>query len=204
MHLTIFYTPVIRDLLRFVSWIYLKCIGWTYHGAPPKETKYIVLAGPHTSNWDFPLMISMASLIGAKAYWMGKKNIFVFGLGWFFKWMGGIPIDRSKSNDLVSQMVAHFENADELCVLIPPEGTRRRREKWKTGFYHIAKQANLPMVLSYIDYKKKTGGFAEVYWPTDDLEADMRYIQNFYAEKNPLYPEEFAGEYIDVKPSDEA
>lgn len=202
MHLTIFYTPITKQLLRLISFLYLKMIGWRVHGAAPKETTFIVLAGPHTSNWDFPLMIACASLIGVKPYWMGKKAIFFFPLGWFFKWLGGISIERSKSNSVVTQMVTIFDNADELCILIPPEGTRKRREQWKTGFYHIAVQAKIPLVLGYVDYGKKIGGFAEVYWPTDDVEADMRYIQNFYASKGARYPAEFAGEYIDPDGAD--
>ena len=163
----------------------------------PEEQKYIVLAGPHTSNWDFPYMIACASILHADPYWMGKKSIFFFPLGWFFKWMGGISIDRSKSNSLVDQMVTIFDGTDRLCVLIPPEGTRKRRENWKSGFYHIAQQANIPLILGYLDYEKKVGAFGELYWTTGDIDLDMKYIQEFYATKVARYPEEFAGSYLD-------
>ena len=141
-------------------------------------------------------MIACAAIIRARPYWMGKKAIFFFPLGWFFKWMGGLAIDRSKNNSLVDQMVKVYSEVDELCVLIPPEGTRQRREKWKSGFYHIALQANIPLILGYLDYGKKAGGFGELYWLTGNMEADMKYIQEFYASKKAKYPEKFAGEYI--------
>lgn len=197
MHLTVFETPVFKQVLHILSWLYLKLVGWKCEGSVPEQKKYIVLAGPHTSNWDFPLMLSMGTLLGANPYWMGKKAIFRFPFGWFFMWLGGIPIDRSKSNSLVSQMVEIFEKADRLCVLIPPEGSRGPRAEWKTGFYHIARQSNIPVVLSYIDFKKRIGGFTEVMWLTDDLTADMTYIQKFYAAKHPKHPENFAAEYAD-------
>ncbi|MFP6597682.1 MAG: lysophospholipid acyltransferase family protein [Candidatus Hydrogenedentota bacterium] len=197
MYLTVFYTPVIQHILRFIARCYLKFFGWKCRGHVPEERRYIILAGPHTSNWDFPFMIACASVIRVRPYWMGKKAIFFFPLGWFFKWMGGYAIDRSKNNSLVDQMVAVYGEVDELCVLIPPEGTRKRREKWKSGFYHIAQQANIPLVLGYLDYAKKEGGFGEVYWVTDDYDADMKYIQEFYASKGAKYPKNFAGEYLD-------
>ena len=196
MYMTIFYTPIIQHVLRIIAHLYLKFFGWKCIGNVPEEKKYIVLAGPHTSNWDMPLMIACASIIGARPYWMGNIAIFFFPFGTFFKWMGGYAIDRSKSNSLVDQMVAVFNEVDELCILIPPEGTRKRREKWKSGFYHIAKQANIPLVLGYLDYDKKIGAFGEVYWVTNDFEADMKYIQQFYASKGPKFPENFAGEFL--------
>lgn len=197
MHLTIFYTPIIQHILRLIARIYLGCFGWKCLGHVPKEQKYIVLAGPHTSNWDFPLMIACASIIHADPYWMGKKAIFSFPFGWFFKWMGGISIDRSKSNSVVDQMVQVFTEADKLCVLIPPEGTRKRQEKWKSGFYHIAQQVNIPLILGYLDYEKKEGAFGELFWVTGDYDADMKYIQEFYASKGAKYPKNFAGEYLE-------
>lgn len=197
MYLTIFYTPLIRECLRLFARFYLMVFGWTCIGSVPEERKYIVLAGPHTSNWDFPFMIACAALIGAKPYWMGKKSIFFFPLGWFFRWMGGLSIDRNKNNSVVDQMVRIFNDVEELCVLIPPEGTRKRREKWKSGFYHIAQQAKIPLVLGYLDYTKKEGAFGELFWVTGDYDMDMKYIQEFYASKGAKYPQNFAGEYLD-------
>lgn len=197
MHLTIFYTPIIQHLLRAFSRFFLMSHDWKCEGRVPEEQKYIVLAGPHTSNWDFPYMIACASILRADPYWMGKKAIFFFPFGWFFKWMGGISIDRDKSNSLVDQMVEIFSSTDKLCVLIPPEGTRKRREKWKSGFYHIAQQAKIPLVLGYLDYEKKVGAFGELYWVTGDYDADMKYIQEFYATKVARYPEEFTGDFLD-------
>ena len=156
MHLTFFSTPIINLLLRIIAHIFLKIIGWKCFGTIPQERKYIVLAGPHTSNWDFPVMLASASILRLNPYWMGKNALFTHPLGWFLKWLGGIPIDRSQSHGVVDQMITIFNEADDLCVGISPEGTRKRCEKWKSGFYHIALQAKIPLMLAYIDYEKQS------------------------------------------------
>lgn len=196
MHLTVFNTPVFQHMLRLTAYVYLKVTGWRYFSNVEQPRKFIILAGPHTSNWDFPIMIASASLIGARPYWMGKKGLFRFPLTTFFRWMGGLPIDRSKRNSVVDQMVQYFEQADDLCVLIPPEGTRKASEQWKSGFYHIARQGNVPLILGYLDYKKKECAFGETFSLTDDYEADMKYIQQYYAGKAAKHPENFAGEFL--------
>jgi 1-acyl-sn-glycerol-3-phosphate acyltransferase len=202
MHMTIFYTPVFQQMLRLTGFVYLKVTGWRYFSNVEQPRKFIILAGPHTSNGDFPIMISCTSLVGARPYWMGKKDLFRFPFKTFFRWMGGLPIDRSKRNSVVDQMVQYFEEADELCLLIPPEGTRKASEQWKSGFYHIARQGNVPLILSYVDYAKKEGAFSEIFEVTGDYEADMRYIQEFYAGKAAKHPENFAGEFLTDKSSE--
>ena len=197
MHTTVFTTPVIHHFMRIIAHLYLKTMGWKCVGELPQERKFIALAGPHTSNWDFSIMLATAIVLRVNLYWMGKNSLFTNPLGWFFKWLGGIPIDRSKSNKVVDQMVTLFEETDDLCVGLSPEGTRERCDKWKSGFYHIALQVKVPLILAYIDYEKKSCGIGELYNLTGQYEVDMKYIQGFYATKVARHPENFSGEYLE-------
>lgn len=116
-----------------------------------------------------------------KVYWMGKHTLFRRPYGWFFRLMGGIPIDRTKSMNAVAQSIQAFREIPKLVMMISPEGTRRKVKEWRTGFYHIAQGAGVPIVLAFLDYRRKTGGFGKVINPTGDLEYDMSGIRAFYA-----------------------
>jgi 1-acyl-sn-glycerol-3-phosphate acyltransferase len=178
---TIFDTPVIKTLMRWLSLIILKIMGWRFEGRFPDIPKFVLIAAPHTSNWDFPITIFIAFALKAKIYWMGKEAIFRWPFKNFFLWLGGIPIDRSKSNNVVEQMIQKFSENKKLILTIPPSGTRKRVMKWKTGFYYISRGADVPIVLGFLDYKRKVGGIGPVYLPTGDIEADMRGIRAYYA-----------------------
>ena len=191
MHLTLFSTPVLNHVLRFIALIYLKCIGWKCEGQPPDIPKYIMLAAPHTSNWDLPIMLAIALRLRLDIYWMGKKAIFFWPLGWFFKWLGGISIDRSKRNSTVDQTVEIFNNATSLVIVIPPEGTRGKTKKWKSGFYHIAVGAQLPILCGFLDYGRKVGGVGDLFHLSGDMEKDIPKIQAFYKDITPRYPQQF-------------
>ncbi len=181
MHYTIFDTPVIRTLMRWISLFVLKIRGWRIEGRFPEIAKYVLIAAPHTSNWDFPITISMAFALKGKIYWMGKDTLFRRPFTGIFKWLGGISVDRSKSNNLVSQMVQQFSDSGNLVLTIPPAGTRSHVMKWKTGFYYIALGANVPVVLGFLDYRTKVGGIGPVFFPTGDIHADMQQISGFYS-----------------------
>ncbi len=188
MNYTIFDTPIVRTVIRWTSIFLLKISGWRTEGALPDIPKFVMIAAPHTSNWDFPIMMFIAFKLRAKVYWMGKDAIFRKPFNGFFKWLGGIPIDRSQSNNVVAQMVAKFHGADRLVLIVPPSGTRKRVRKWKSGFYHIASGANIPVVLGFLDFKRKTGGVGPVMTLTGDMAQDMMYIRAFYSDiegKNP-------------------
>ncbi len=120
---------------------------------------------------------------------MGKNTLFPFPLGWFMKWLGGTPIDRSKSHNVVVDTVRQYRENKDLIVLVPPEGTRKKVAKWKTGFYHIAKNANVPILMGYVDAEKKEAGIADYFYPSGSLEADMKEIQSFYSTKKGLRAE---------------
>jgi 1-acyl-sn-glycerol-3-phosphate acyltransferase len=179
---TIFDTPVIKTLMRWISLIILKIMGWNIEGRLPDIPRFVLIAAPHTSNWDFPITIFVAFALKAKIYWMGKEAIFRRPFRNIFRWLGGIPIDRSRSNNIVEQMIQKFAGSEKLIITIPPSGTRKKVIKWKTGFYYIAVGANVPIVLGFLDYKRKIGGIGPVFFPTGDIDADMREIRAYYAD----------------------
>ncbi len=187
MQHTIFDTPVIKTLMRWISLIILKIMGWNIEGRLPDIPRFVLIAAPHTSNWDFPITIFVAFALKAKIYWMGKEAIFRWPFRNFFRWLGGIPIDRSKSNNIVEQMIQKFAGSEKLIITIPPSGTRKKVIKWKTGFYYIAVGANVPIVLGFLDYKRKIGGIGPVFFPTGDIDADMREMRAYYADMKGKY-----------------
>ncbi|MEQ8407568.1 MAG: 1-acyl-sn-glycerol-3-phosphate acyltransferase [Gammaproteobacteria bacterium] len=186
MRTTVFSTPVITPLLRLLAIAILKLIGWHARGEEIAHQRFVLIGAPHTSNWDFPLMLLVVLKLRLRVFWMGKHTLFPFGLGWLMKWLGGIPINRSASHNMVSETVRQYLENDELVVLIPPEGTRKKVERWKTGFYHIAVNAEVPILLGYVDAAKKEAGIADFYSPSGDIDVDMQQIQQFYANKKGL------------------
>lgn len=189
MRTTVFSTPLLTPLLRALAILILRLIGWTAVGKEIANPRLVLIGAPHTSNWDFPLMLLIVLKLRLKVFWMGKHTLFRFPFGGLMRWLGGIPIDRSKSNNVVQQMVEEFQRQSELVVLIPPEGTRSKVERWKTGFYHIASNAGVPILLGYVDAPRKEAGLADFFHPTGDLEQDMQSIREFYADKGGLKPE---------------
>jgi 1-acyl-sn-glycerol-3-phosphate acyltransferase len=189
MRTTVFSTPMLTPLLRLLAILVLKMMGWTAIGKEISAPKLVLIGAPHTSNWDFPLMLMVVLKLRLKVFWMGKKELFRFPFGWLMLWLGGIPIDRSKSNNVVDQITEQYRQHHELVVLVPPEGTRSKVERWKTGFYHIARNANVPILMGYVDAPRKEAGLADFFTPTGDLERDMQEIRTFYADKGGLKPE---------------
>lgn len=183
MHRTIFDTPVINTLMRFLSIAFLKLAGWKVEGSlPPGAHKSVLIAAPHTSNWDLPYTLMVAFSLRLTVYWMGKEQIFAFPFRGLMMWLGGIPVDRDKSNNLVAASVEAIKAASgPLQLIVPPEGTRSKARYWKTGFYHIAVGAQVPIVMAYMDYDRKISGLGPVFQPTGDIEADMVAIKAFYA-----------------------
>ncbi|MDA1370514.1 MAG: lysophospholipid acyltransferase family protein [Proteobacteria bacterium] len=189
MRTTIFSTPLITPLLRIISIGILKLIGWKARGKVLEHQRFVLIGAPHTSNWDFPLMLLIVLKLRLRVFWMGKHTLFPFPLGWLMKWLGGIPINRTASHNVVNETVRQYRENDELVVLIPPEGTRKKVNQWKTGFYHIANMAQVPILLGYVDAANKEAGIADFFAPTGDLEKDMLEIRRFYANKKGLNAE---------------
>ena len=183
MHRTIFDTPVVNTLLRGLSLAILKVTGWKVEGAlPPNTPKCVMIAAPHTSNWDLPNTLMAAFALRLHIYWMGKESIFKPPFRHLMMWLGGIPVNRDRANNLVAASAQAIVDADQpLQLVVPPEGTRQKTRYWKTGFYYIALSAKVPIVLAYMDYKRKISGLGPLFHPTGDVEADMVKIKAFYA-----------------------
>jgi 1-acyl-sn-glycerol-3-phosphate acyltransferase len=183
MNRTIFDTPVINTLLRGFSVTFLKLAGWKVQGSlPPDGSKSVLIAAPHTSNWDLPLTLMVACSLRLHIYWMGKEELFRPPFRGVMMWLGGIPVDRAKSTNLVAASVEAMRAADgPMQLIVPPEGTRSKTRYWKTGFYYIAVGAQVPIVMAYMDYEKKISGLGPVFLPTGNIEHDMVAIKAFYA-----------------------
>lgn len=180
MKTTIFNTPIISGILRFLSNSLMRLAGWHVEGKLPDLPKYILVGAPHTSNWDFVLFLGVIFFLKANVRYMGKAELFRGPLGWFFYWCGGIPVDRKKSTGLVEQMVNACERSDKFILTIAPEGTRHFVTEWKMGFYHIAKSAGIPLAMAIVDGKKKIMHVGQVYHLTDDMDADLKAIKGFF------------------------
>ena len=183
MHHTIFDTPVVNTLLRVVSRATLRLTGWTTEATLPAQApKSVLIAAPHTSNWDLPYTLMLAFSLHLRVYWMGKQSLFRAPFGGVMRWLGGIPVNREQSSNLVASSAQAMRAAKgPMQLIVPPEGTRGKTRHWKTGFYFIAQEAGVPIVLAFVDYGRKVGGLGPVFEPTGDLERDMADIKAFYA-----------------------
>ncbi len=178
-----------RPLRRLLARVFLGLTGWKVEGVRPDAKQYVLIAAPHTSNWDFPYFLAFAAYFEIEAAWMGKHTIFRWPFGRIMRALGGIPVQRHKREDLVSAMARTFDDREELALTVPAEGTRSLVEYWKSGFYHIATTANVPIVMSYLDYAKKIGGFGPAFFPSGDLAKDMDTIRAFYQGRQGKHPE---------------
>jgi 1-acyl-sn-glycerol-3-phosphate acyltransferase len=183
MHRTIFNTPIVNTVLRALSIVFLKLTGWTVTGSLPLNCeKSVFIAAPHTSNWDLPYTLMVAFVLRLNIYWMGKEQLFKPPFRGIMMWLGGIPVNREKANNLVMASAEAIKIADgPLQLVVPPEGTRSKTRYWKTGFYYIAINAQVPIVMAYLDYANKAGGLGPVFQPTGDVDSDMARIKAFYA-----------------------
>lgn len=183
MHRTIFSTPVVNTVLRAFSLTFLRATGWKIEGAlPPHAAKCVLIAAPHTSNWDLPYTLMVAFVLRLNIYWIGKQSLFRLPFGALMRWLGGIAVDRARSTKLVTASAQAIQAADgPLQLVVPPEGTRGRTRHWKTGFYFIALEAQVPIVMAYMDYERKRSGLGPVFTPSGDVASDMAQIKSFYA-----------------------
>lgn len=180
---TVFDTPGLSAVLRWAARGIFRLLGWRFDGQfPPELRQAVVIGAPHTSNWDLPYALLAAFALGLKVHWLGKVQIFRFPFGGLMRWLGGIPVDRSRSNNLVDAAVQCFrESSKPLLLIVPPEGTRSAVREWKTGFYYIALGAQVPVVMAYMDHSLRLCGASKVFIPTGDAEADIASIRAYYA-----------------------
>jgi 1-acyl-sn-glycerol-3-phosphate acyltransferase len=180
MKTTIFNTPILSTFFYYLARIIMRLAGWRLNGKLPDLPKYILIGAPHTSNWDFLLFLGVIFSLRANVHFMGKAELFRFPMGWFFRYCGGVPVDRKKSTGLVDQMVRACNEAENFILVIAPEGTRHQVAEWKRGFYHIAKNAGIPIVIAIVDGKHKTVHLGQVFQPSADMEADMKAIKSLF------------------------
>lgn len=181
----------LSEIVHWIGSAYLRLNGWKLQGDWPSLDKAVLVAAPHTSNWDGINMLATASHYRVKLRWMGKKSLTQGPFGWLLLWLGCVPIDRSSQNDVVQTMADRFAAETRMVLAIPPEGTRSATREWKTGFYHIARAAGVPLVLSVLDYGTKTVRLAAVVIPSGDYAADLPVIQAFYAQAGAKHPAQF-------------
>lgn len=162
------------------SWI-LKNLGWSITGHPPINIKkYVVIVVPHTSNWDFPLGLLVRYAAGFRVDFVAKKSLFRWPWGALFRYLGGHPVDRSKNNNFVDEVIKLFNKKQRLGLTIAPEGTRKKTDRLKTGFYYIAKGAHVPIILCKFDYGNKVVDFTQPFHP-EEFESDMQRIERYFA-----------------------
>ena len=190
---TIFDTPVVAPMLKRLSLGWLRVRGWQVQGAlAPEAARSVVIAAPHTSNWDLPYTLMAAFALGMHIRWMGKASLFRGPAGPVMRWLGGIAVDRSRNTGRVAASAAALAQAEgALQLVVPPEGTRGRTRHWKTGFWHIAREARVPVVLAYLDYERRVCGLGPLLWPGEEVEADMVTVKAFYAPFKGLRPDLF-------------
>ena len=174
------YRGWVLEVVRWLCWCVLALSGWKIRGDWPALKKAVMVAAPHTSNWDGFYMLAAAGYFRITLRWMGKVSLAKGPFGWLIKALGVVPIDRSARNDMVQAMCDAFAGSDAMLLAVPPEGTRSRTPEWKSGFYHIARKAEVPIILSVLDYGTRTIRIAAVFHPTGDYEADIAVIQGYY------------------------
>ncbi|MCD4801370.1 MAG: lysophospholipid acyltransferase family protein [Anaerolineales bacterium] len=189
---------LVNKLQSFIGLCFLKLTGWEAVGNVPDTPKFVMLLAPHTSNWDLFYILVILYSFGIKFSWFGKKEIFRWPVGGFFKWLGGIPINRGLRKNIVQQTVEIIQAREQIIVGISPEGTRSNTKYWKTGFYYIANQAQVPIVFAFLDYGRKIGGLGPSLTPTGDFEEDMKTIRHFYSGITARHPQNFGN--ITIKP----
>lgn len=166
------------------KYIYFKVLGWKVVGNTnfSKDTvkKAVIIAVPHTSWYDFPIALLLRKVVDLKVNFVGKKELFKWPFGYYFKAVGGRALDRTPGQNKVQTIAQLFKKEEEFRLALAPEGTRKKVEEWKTGFYYIAKEARVPIIMFTLDFKNKQNKVSEPFYPTDDIDADFKYMKCFY------------------------
>jgi 1-acyl-sn-glycerol-3-phosphate acyltransferase len=178
----------VSAFLHGLAKLIFRVSGWKTEGVVPEPLRFVIIAAPHTSNWDAFIMLVAAHVFRVKMAWFVKETAFFFPLGPILRLFGGVPIDRTASRNVVGHAIARFKESERLILAVPPEATRKKSRFWKTGFYHIARGAGVPIVLGYLDYRRKVAGLGPAFVPTGDIEADFCVFEKFYASVTPKFP----------------
>lgn len=167
----------------------LNLFGWSLVADLPPVQKYLLIGAHHTSNWDFPIVLLMMAALGLRLRWIGKDSLFKGPQGFVMRWLGGIPVERGARKNFVGQIVDLYRERKEMVITISPEGTRSAVDHWKTGFYHIASGADIPIAMGFLCYSTKTCGVDGYFYPTGDMEADLNILRKFYQGKVGKHPD---------------
>ena len=178
-------------MTKLLARLFLRLTGWRPEGARPNVPRFVLIAAPHTSNWDLAYLLALSATFDIKVSWMGKHVLFRPPIGWLMRRLGGISVVRDRRSNLVDQMAQILRSAEQMALVVPSEGTRGYTPYWKSGFYHIARSADVPIVMGYLDYPRKRGGFGPALQTTGDVRVDMDEIRAFYADKTGRYPKQF-------------
>ncbi|MFT5215619.1 MAG: 1-acyl-sn-glycerol-3-phosphate acyltransferase [Glaciecola sp.] len=164
------------------KFIYHKLLGWKATGFSDFDSvkKAVLIAVPHTSWHDFFIGILLRSAIGIETNYVGKKGLFKFPIGWFFRWLGGAPVERKNNENQVEAITRLFAEKEVFRMTMAPEGTRKKVEEWRTGFYYIAKAANVPIIMFTLDFENKENKFSKPFYSTDDKEADFKFMHKYF------------------------
>ena len=176
-------------MLKILSRIILKLLGWHVDVTLPEEKKFVMIGAPHTTNWDLPIGLLCCWSVPVRITWVAKKQLFIGPLNYFFRALGGIPVDRSVHTGFIEQVAQQFNDREEMIFGLTPEGTRSTTEYWKTGFYYIALKAKVPICCAYVDFPSRTIGFGKMIIPSGDINKDFEQIKLFYQDKKGKYPE---------------
>ena len=173
---------------RWIGRVLLALLGWKVEGRAPPVNRAVVIACPHTSNWDYFYALLAGWVLGISFQWIGKDSLFRPPLGILLRLLGGIGVDRSAPQGFVAAVAERFRTEQRLLLMVPAEGTRAYRNYWKSGFYFIAHEANVPIILGFLDFSRKIAGFGPAVNATGDIAADMDVIRAFYADKAGKHP----------------
>jgi 1-acyl-sn-glycerol-3-phosphate acyltransferase len=178
-------------MLRWLYKVFFRWAGWTFQGSfDPTIPKFIVVVAPHTSNWDFVVGVVARSILRLHhVKFLGKKELFKWPYGFIFRWLGGYPVDRKRHSNLVETVVQLFNSKESFAIALAPEGTRKKVDQIKTGFYHIALQTGIPIIQVGFDFSEKTIKIQPPFYPTGHKEEDMEHIMRFFQSVKGKYPE---------------
>lgn len=177
---------------RLAGKVVMRLGGWRVEGHVPNEARMVVIAAPHTSNWDLIYMLAAAFSLGLGVNWLGKDSLFKGPLGVVLRYFGGIPVDRSKRNRMIETLAADINARPTCALVVPPEGTRAGTDHWKSGFYWIAFEAEVPVVMAFLDWGRRRCGIGPVFRPSGNVSADMDAIRAFYGDMTGRFPGQFS------------
>lgn len=168
---------------------FMAIIGWKVTGELPPNKKFVLIGAPHTTNWDLPIGLALTYIFRLKVRWLGKHTLFQGVQGILMRALGGMPVDRTQPHGVVGQIANEFKQAEKLVIMLAPSGTRKKMPSWKSGFYYIAQEANVPVVCGFLDFKKKEANLGFSFMPSGNIKQDMDMLREYYKDVQGKYPE---------------